>query len=409
MPKITKTAIDKMVPHPSTEIYMWDTSLTGFGVRMQPSGKASFLVKYRTITGQARKMTLGRVGTITPDEARSSALKILAEVAQGGDPSCDRKAARKNVTIGELADLFIQDTRAQWKESTYLANASQIECHIRPLLGRRPAVGLSYGDVMKFQADVTSGKTAVMRQGRGGSIRGGKGVATRAVVILGAILNYGIRCEILDRNVTERVRKAPVGKRTRFLSLTEISALGAVLNDSPHEPPSGLSAIRFLLLTGFRRMECLTLKADYCLTNRGIALLPDTKTGEQARVVGRKAFEAIELPDTGFVFPAERGEGHFVGLPKMLHRICAAAGISGVSPHILRHTFAATAASMGYSELTIAGLLGHASGSVTGRYAHVADHSLYMAADTVADVISRALAGEDMETHLSATLQLRSR
>lgn len=59
MPKITKTTIDKMVQHPSTEIYMWDTSLTGFGVRMQPSGNASFLVKYRALTGQARKMTPG--------------------------------------------------------------------------------------------------------------------------------------------------------------------------------------------------------------------------------------------------------------------------------------------------------------------------------------------------------------
>jgi len=59
VPKITKTTIDKMVQHPSTEIYMWDTSLTGFGVRMQPGGNASFLVKYRALTGQARKMTPG--------------------------------------------------------------------------------------------------------------------------------------------------------------------------------------------------------------------------------------------------------------------------------------------------------------------------------------------------------------
>lgn len=61
---------------------------------------------------------------------------------------------------------------------------------------------------------------------------------------------------------------------------------------------------------------------------------------------------------------------------------------------------------MGYSELTIAGLLGHASGSVTGRYAHVADFALLMAADAISEVIYRALAGEDMEAYVQARTRL---
>ncbi len=48
----------------------------------------------------------------------------------------------------------------------------------------------------------------------------------------------------------------------------------------------------------------------------------------------------------------------FVGLPKVLGRVCAKAGLESVTVHVLRHTFAATAAEMGFSELTIAGLLG---------------------------------------------------
>lgn len=409
MAKITKSAIDKIVPDRTREIYLWDDSLSGYGVRMQPTGKASFIVKYRTHLGLARKIALGRVGTITPDEARRLAVKTLAEVAQGGDPSSDRRAARKAISIGDLADLFVRDMKPQWKPNTYQANTSQIERHIKPLIGRTPAVALSYADVLKFQSDVTAGKTAVERKGRGGSTRGGKGVATRAIVILGAILNYGIRHEVLTKNVTQGIKKSPIRKRTRYLSLAEISALGNILNNSPEEPEAGLSAIRFLLLTGFRRMECLTLKAEYCRKSQGVAFLPDTKTGEQVRVIGQKAFDAIELLDRGFIFPAERGGGHFVGLPKVLKRVCKAAGIKGVSPHDLRHTFAATAASMGYSELTIAGLLGHASGSVTGRYAHVADFALLMAADAISEVISRALAGDDMEDYLQARARLRNR
>lgn len=401
MPKITKTAVDAMAPDPARETYLWDSALAGFGVRMQPSGRASFMLKYRTRTGEARKMVLGRVGTITPDEARKAAIKALAEVAEGGDPSKARKAARKNITVADLADLYVADTKENWKPNTLLANTSQIETHIKPLIGERAAVGLAHTDVKKMRADIKSGKTAKERQGRGGVTTGGKGVASRAVVILGAILNYGIRLDVLTRNVAEGTKKDPIGKCERSLSFDELKALGKVLDDSPTEPASGVSAIRFLLLTGFRRNEGLTMKGSYCIPGRGTVVLPDTKTGTQIRAVGKSAFISLCLRRTDdWVFPAGRGDGHFVGLPKCLDRVCAEAGIHGVSAHTLRHTFASVAATLGYSELTVAGLLGHAAGSVTARYARVADVALVSAANRVSDVIARALAGEDVEAEL---------
>jgi site-specific recombinase XerD len=94
------------------------------------------------------------------------------------------------------------------------------------------------------------------------------------------------------------------------------------------------------------------------------------------------------------VFPASRSDGHFVGLPKVLQRICARAGLEGVTIHVLRHSFAATAAEMGFSELTIAGLLGHSVPGITARYAHVPDAALVAAADRVAARIASALDGK---------------
>lgn len=225
---------------------------------------------------------------------------------------------------------------------------------------------------------------------------------SRAVVILGAILNHGMRLDALTRNVTDGAKKDATGKRTRFLSFDELKLLGKVLDDSPAEPPSGLAAARFLLLTGFRRNEALTLKGHYCMPEKNLVSLPDTKTGAQARVLGKAALDGIWMSwgKNAWVFPAERGEGHFVGLPKCLGRICAEAGIEGVSAHTFRHTFAAVAATLGYSELTIAGLLGHAAGSVTARYAHVADAALVSAANHVSGVIARALAGADVEDQI---------
>jgi len=123
----------------------------------------------------------------------------------------------------------------------------------------------------------------------------------------------------------------------------------------------------------------------------------DTKAGSQMRPIGDDALRLLEsLPRRDgcpWVFPAERGDGHFIGLPKVLERVCSQAGLSGVTVHVLRHSFAATAAEMGYSELTIAGLLGHTLPGVTARYAHIPDRALVSAADSVAARVAAALNG----------------
>ena len=78
----------------------------------------------------------------------------------------------------------------------------------------------------------------------------------------------------------------------------------------------------------------------------------------------------------------------------MLARLCAKAGLPGITVHVLRHGFAATAAEMGFSELTIAGLLGHSVSGVTARYAHAPDAALVAAADRVSARIAAALDGQ---------------
>ena len=96
-----------------------------------------------------------------------------------------------------------------------------------------------------------------------------------------------------------------------------------------------------------------------------------------------------------YVFPADKGAGHFIGIARLLSDLCAQAKLADVSPHILRHTFGSVAAELGFSELTIAGLLGHASRGVTQRYSHVPDSALLAAADRVSARIAAALDGSE--------------
>lgn len=93
-----------------------------------------------------------------------------------------------------------------------------------------------------------------------------------------------------------------------------------------------------------------------------------------------------------FFFPADLGEGHFVGIVRVLDRVCALARLADVTPHTLRHTFASVAGDLGFSKLTIAALLGHASRGITQRYVHI-DEALRLAADHIAQEMADILDG----------------
>ena len=114
MPKLSKRIVDAIRPDPNgREVFVWeigDGALKGFGVRMMPSGIASYLVQYRTQEGRTRRLVLGRVGVLTPDQARRLAADKLSEVSQGGDPSADRHRSRHDaLTITDLATLYLAE------------------------------------------------------------------------------------------------------------------------------------------------------------------------------------------------------------------------------------------------------------------------------------------------------------
>jgi integrase len=162
---------------------------------------------------------------------------------------------------------------------------------------------------------------------------------------------------------------------------------------------TGLRAIRFLVLTGLRRMEALTLNWGAVDRRARCMRFADTKSGAQIRPLGRAAlewltgFEPEHAKTTDYVFPGADAGKHLVGLPKIWARVAKSAELSGVSLHGLRHWFASAAAEMNFSELTIAGLLGHRVKGVTARYATAPDSALLAAADRVSLRLSEALDG----------------
>lgn len=403
--KLTKRVVDALkAPEPSKvgikvrESFLWDRELRGFGVQVMPSGLKSFVIQYRTSESRNRRAVIGRYGLMTVEEARTLAHEKLVAVSKGFDPVAEEARAAGLLTVTEICDWYITEAEAgrilgrrrrPIKASTLAMDRSRIEAHIKPLLGRRQVGVLKLGDVEGAQADIAAGKTSKARVGsRGGATTGGEGVAARTMSTLHSIFEHARRLGQIESNPAKGVRKLATAPLERRLSRTEIERLGQTIRvvAEEGEHPTGLAAIRYLLLTGFRRMEALGLERSWLDEESSAIRFPDTKSGAQTRVIGQAAVDLLlEQPTTKspFFFPADWGEGHFVGIVRVLDRVCARAGLTDISPHTLRHTFASVAGDLGFSELTIAALLGHSARGVTQRYIHI-DEALQLAADRVA-------------------------
>lgn len=231
---------------------------------------------------------------------------------------------------------------------------------------------------------------------------GGPGVAARTVATLQSILGHAVRLDKIDSHPSKGVRRLSGTRKTRRLSVSEIQKLGEAMRHAERngENPVALFVVRFLLLTGFRLSEGQGLRREWLQADAGYVAFPDTKSDAQIRAIGPSAARlAADQPVLGkglYVLPAGAGEGHFTATKACLKRLCAPVGIENVTPHTLRHTFGSVAGDLGFSELTIRALLGHAAQSVTQGYVHI-DEALKLAVNRTCEEIHALLAGADVE------------
>lgn len=417
MPKLTKRIVESAEPR-AKQYTLWCSELPGFGVYVLPTGRLTYFVDYRTADGRRRRMTLGRHGQVTAEEARKLAIARLGEVVRGDDPQLERTTRRKSLTVAGLCERYLEAAEkglilgkrgSGKKASTIATDRGRIAQHIVPLLGTKLVIELTRADVSRFIRDVQAGKTA--KREASGKVRGvtlvtgGAGTAARTAGLLGSILTFAVNEGIIEANPATGVRKPAYNKRDRRLTAGEYARLGKALAEAEEEGErqQAIDAARLLILTGCRLGEILKLRwvevdfASQCLR------LADSKEGRSVRPLGREAVrlleEVRERVDGYFVLPAVRGEGHYAGFAVAWRRLMKRAELDGVTAHTLRHSFASVAGDLGMAESTIAALLGHAMGSVTSRYVHHLDSVLLRAADRlsaeIVDQIKRGMEKSD--------------
>lgn len=412
MPKLTKSIVDKADPR-EKQYTVWCSELKGFGFYVQPSGSKTYFVDYR-VDGQRRRMTIGKHGVLTTEQARKLAIETMGGVVlQKADPLLERKTRRASLTVAQLCDQYMQaagkglilgrrKSRPK-KASTLEIDRGRIERHIKPLLGNKLVIDLTRADITKFVRDVAAGKTARKdRSGKNGArveVKGGLGTAARTTGFLGGILTYAVDEGIIPSNPAQGVKLPADGVRTRRLVADEYRALGKALSgdEAEYDTPQAVTGAWLLALTGCRLGEIEALRWSEVDEDGQCFRLEDSKSGPSVRPVGWEAFEvlrkAMRVPGNPYVLPALRKEGHYNGLAGAWVRFMKRAELEGVTPHTMRHSYASVAGDLGFAESTIAALIGHAGGTVTSRYVHRLDSVLVAAANKVSAEVYRQMTG----------------
>jgi integrase len=383
MPKLTKRTIDATEPQ-ATEFFLWDEGIPGFGLRVMPSGRKSFVVQFRA-GRRARRMSLGPSTVLTCDQARTRAITIIAAVKNGEDPAADRAAKRNAATVNDLADRFDKEHIAvRLKASTAKEYRSNLKRFILPALGRLAVPEITRADVAKFHHDLRH----IPYQ------------ANRCLEVVSKMFvlaeMWGLRPD--GSNPRKHIRKYPEEKRERYLSAAELRRIGEVLREMESERielSSAILAARLLILTGCRLGEIITLKWDYIDFDECALRLPDSKTGKKVVHVGAPAVEYLQIAPrvagNPWVITGTLPGKPLSDLQPFWQRVRARAGVKDVRIHDLRHTFASAAVASGQGLPMIGKLLGHTQVQTTARYAHLAADPVRLAADTVAQNLRQSL------------------
>ena len=376
--RLTDAGIARLRPH-EREYTVWDTRIAGLGVRVRPSGGASFIL-LRKVDGQTKRLSLGATASRGVEEIRRECHALMAKL-ESDTPTATAHTAPlfRDFVSGPWKDTCL----SRYKPSTRKGVNRSLANQLLPAFGTTPLDRITRHQVLRW-FDAYS-QTA-------------PGGANRALGLLRQILNFAIASGHVDTNPARGVKDNRRAVLTRFLSRDELRRLHRALDASSRngpDPRQQSDIIRLLLLTGCRRSEVLALR--WCEVDGDTLALGDSKTGPRKvylNVAARRIIERQPRGESEFVFPSprksERPRQHLA----LWDSVRRDAGIEDVRLHDLRHTLASHAIMNGVPVPVVSRLLGHSNVRMTLRYAHLADKDIEAAAERLGAAMAQIMALE---------------
>ena len=383
--RITKRSVDALRVEDKDAVF-WDRDLPGFGVRVHATGRKVYVVQSRG-PGGLKRVSLGRHGDLSAEEARKQAAGVIDRIKRGEEPFPVSPVAE--LTVAGLAERYLRvHVAAHCKPKTAELYRFALDRYILPALGDKEVGVVGREDVAELHH----------------RLRGTPYMANTAVGILSKMYRLVETWDLAPpgRNPCRSVRHYREHSRERFLTPEEFRRLGRALREAEAEGtlwPPAIAAIRLLLLTGCRKGEILTLRWDDVDRTADELRLRDAKSGPRMVPLTAPVIRVLDgIPrgkDNPWVIPGRKPGAHLPDLAYYWARIAARAGLDGVRIHDVRHSYASRALALGESLCVIGRLLGHAKVATTARYAHLVRDAEKAAAGRVGDSIGVHIAPND--------------
>ncbi|MEZ1953697.1 MULTISPECIES: site-specific integrase [Pseudomonas] len=377
-----------------------DTAQPGLSIRVLPSGHSSYMVSW----GRNQAATLGRVGMMTLDQARTEAARWLAEAHEHGAPLVATKNKRR---AAHTLASYLAESYYPWLETHHKAHQKTRHAieHSFAALMTKPLSDLNQRDLeamrVKWLAaglkDATANrKLAALRGALSKAVEWGVLEDHPMTKLKPLRLDTRGRVRFLSGEEEQRLRKALGDREERIRA--ERDTANRWRRDRKKEELPNLREFAFAdhlkpmviisLNTGLRRGELFNLTwADIDTLRKNLTVVGEGAKSDQTRHIplNADALATIEgwkeqSSSSDLVFPSQTG-GRMDNVKKSWDAVLKAAGISAFRWHDLRHTFASKLAMKGVPLNTIRDLLGHADLKMTLRYAHLAPDSKAAAVD----------------------------
>ena len=374
---ISKQSVDGLSVE-GKETVFWDRELPGFGVRVYPSGTKIYVAQSRGPNG-IKRLSLGRHGEITAEEARKQAATAVARIKQGEEPVA--RPLKRALTVADLAERYMEGhVKVHCNAHTQRIYAGSLRNHILPALGAKAVGSVGRAEVAALHYEMRETPRA----------------ANRALMVLSKMFSLAEAWGQAPPggNPCRFVLRYKEGRRERFLTEDEYRQVGAALRELEDEgkvPTRAAAALRLVMLTGCRVGEVQTLKWSDVDRKSGELRLRDAKTGARMVPLTPAALEVLagvkRVRRSPWVFPARKPDRHLSDLRPYWHRVRERAEVEDVRIHDLRHSFASRALALGLALPMIGRLLGYTDIGSTARYAHLSREAEKIAVARVGDSI----------------------
>lgn len=372
--RINKSGVDSAKPA-ERDWFLWDDKLSGFGLKVTPSGGKIFIFQYR-IGGRGakvRRYTLGKFGNLTPDAARKHAEELARQVSKGVDPQAEKVSkARQAVDLAfkSYAQSFVDDClKLKWKAS-HADGEAHLRLHITPHLKNKPLPQINRSDIR-----------AILRP-----LKDKPATARYTFAVLRRLFRWAVSQGDLQSSPMDGMESPPApASRDRALSDDELKIVWCASEGLGYP---FRSLVRLLILTGARRDEIADLEwSELDLATRKwtlpaeraknrtslITALPD-RAIEELEYLAKRAGREKDWPRKGFVLSTtgKTGVSGFsrakARLDKRIAKMAKEDGLT-VEPwrlHDLRRTLATGMQRLGVRFEVTEAILNHVSGSRSG-------------------------------------------